>query len=109
MRTRRLGGVRAVPRVRRGSLGALAALRGEYETAEAHFAAAEAFTDALGARYSAAMDDLARAHLHLARGEADDLVRAEHYATRSVENARENGYGGIEQRASAFLAELPAA
>ena len=92
-----------------GSLGALATLRGEYETAEAHFAAAEVLTDALGARYCAATDDLARAGLHLARGDADSREQAERYATRSLENARENGYGSVEQRAATFLAGLPAA
>ena len=89
-----------------GVLGALATILGDHDTAEAHFAAAETLTDVLGARYFAAFDDLARAGLHLARGEADGRAQAEHYATRSLENARENGYAAIEQRASTFLAEL---
>ena len=89
-----------------GGLGVLARLLGRFDDAEAHFTTAEEQTTALGARFFAAQDDLARASLHGAR---DDGTRAEQYATRALERAREHGYADIERRATAFLEGLPAA
>jgi ATP/maltotriose-dependent transcriptional regulator MalT len=92
-----------------GALARLAALLGRHDDAEAHFAAAEEMTTALDAKFFAAQDDLARAELHRARGDETDRAKAEWYATRALENARENDYASVERRASAFLDELTSA
>ena len=92
-----------------GHLAALATLLGEFDRAEAHFGDAERMATARGARFVAAFDDLNRAGLHLARGDDVGLERAEHYGSRALERAREGGYGNIERRATAFLADLAAA
>jgi ATP/maltotriose-dependent transcriptional regulator MalT len=91
-----------------GQLGALATLLGELDRAEEHFVDAERMATARGARFVAAFDDLNRARLQRARGGDAGRQQAEHYATRSLERAREGGYGNVEQRATAFLADLAA-
>jgi ATP/maltotriose-dependent transcriptional regulator MalT len=82
---------------------------GRYDDAEAHFAAAEEMTTAIGAKFFAAQDDLARAGLHLARGDETGRAEAERYATRALGNARDHGYASVERRASAFIEQLPPA
>ena len=91
------------------ALARLAAVLGDVDGAEAHFAAAEAQCDALGARYWNAHADVDRALMYLARDDTGDRALAEDYATKSLDCARERGYGDLERRAAAFLDALPAA
>lgn len=90
-----------------GSLGRLDTLLGRYDDAEARFTAAEVQNTALGAKFFAAKDDLARATMHVARNGDGDRARAEQFATRALERAREHGYANIEQRATELLEALP--
>lgn len=64
---------------------------------------------ALGARFFAANDDLARAHLHRVRGGEDGPVRGAEYAGRAKERAVEGGYALVERPADDFLDALSAA
>ena len=82
---------------------------GNYDDAEAHFAASDTQSTALGARYWAAHGDLDRALMYLARADTGDRELAEDYATTTLDCAREHGYGDLERRAKAFLDALPAA
>ncbi|MFO7590303.1 MAG: hypothetical protein R6X23_05315, partial [Acidimicrobiia bacterium] len=91
------------------ALGRLAAVLGNYDDAEAHFAVAEANGDALGARYWNAHGDVDRALMYLARGDTGDRALAEDYATKTLDCARERGYGDLERRAAALLDALPTA
>jgi len=89
-----------------GILGGLAALLGDNEAAEAHFAAAEALSDAFGARWTSASDDLARAQFCHDTGQTD---RAQDYVSRCLTTARENGYADVERRARDLLGSLASA
>lgn len=79
-----------------GVLGHLAVVLDQPEAAEAHFAASELTTSALGARFFGANDDLARAHLHRRLG---NHQLASSYLDRTIEVAQNNGYKSVERRA----------
>ncbi len=87
-------------------LGRLATVLGDYNQAEQHFAAAEQLIRTFDARFAATTDQLSRARLHLARGDAGDLERAEQQALQAIDLARQSGYADIEQRATTFLGAL---
>jgi len=86
-----------------GLAGMLATVLGRYDEAEAHFAASEASLLAAGANFCATTEDLARAALHDAMGDAE---KARYYANRSIEGAKQYGHGSVERRATEFLATL---
>ena len=88
-----------------GILGGLAALLGETEAAEVHFARAEELTKAIGAHWSSANDDLARAVFCHDIGQTD---RAQDYVSRCLTTSREHGYADVERRARELLTTLAA-
>lgn len=86
-----------------GLLGSLAGLLGMAEQADAHFAAAESTAAAQGMRWSSANDDLDRA---LACHRFGEMDRAADYASRSLATSQEQGYAGVERRATTLLEKM---
>jgi AAA ATPase domain len=89
-------------------LGLLAAVRGDWDAAEAHLDAARVAADRAAARAVAAMIELDRARMLVARGEADDRARAAQAAAAAAELAEGVGSSGLAAEAEALAAELGA-
>jgi hypothetical protein len=84
-------------------LGVLAAVTGQFEEAEGHFAAAEALHQRIGARTWLARTQLEWARLLLARRRSGDGERARDLLNRALATARGLGLGNVERRAVELL------
>ena len=87
-----------------GVLGGLAIVMSRYEDAAAHLEESLDFCERYGAWFFAARTSLMFGRL-LAR--TGDVERAREHLRRAQSLAAARGYGGVEARASALLAELP--
>jgi len=87
-------------------LGLLASTMGRWSDAQAHFEAALAMNERIGARVGLANTEYDYAALLLARGESGDCERATSLLRSSLESAREIGMRALEERAAKRLNEL---
>jgi DNA-binding CsgD family transcriptional regulator len=87
-------------------LGLLAATMGRWPEAQAHFEAALAMNERIGARVPLAHTRHDYAAMLVARGEAGDRERAATLLRASLESAREIGMRALEERSAARLNEL---
>jgi len=87
-------------------LGLLAATMGRWPEAQAHFEAALAMNERIGARVPLAHTRHDYAAMLVARGEAGDRERAATLLRASLESAREIGMRALEERSAARLTEL---
>ena len=88
------------------ALGGLATVLGRYDTAEAYFAQAAAFSDGAGATFFAARTDLARGSMLAERGAPCDAEEAGVLLTRARRAAGAHGYADVERRANKALRHL---
>jgi tetratricopeptide (TPR) repeat protein len=84
-------------------LGALAALLGRTDEAEARFGEALAFAERFDAAFFAARTRVELGALLLGRGGPGDADRGRELVESALDEARARGYGGIERRARAVL------
>ena len=89
-------------------LGLLATTAGDWEEAEAYFAAAAAAQERIGAPVWLARTRLERARMLLTRAEPDDAERAHDLLRQALATARERGQAKLEGDAVALLSELDA-
>ena len=87
-------------------LGALATVLGHYEEADAYFTAAAAFSERMGAKFSAAFTDLAWGVMLAERNVAGDRERAHDLLTDARTAAATYGYAAVERRAAEALQNL---
>jgi len=87
-------------------LGLLASTMGRWPEAQAHFEAALAMNERIGARVPLAHTRHDYAAMLVARGEAGDRERAAVLLQASLESAREMGMRALEERSAARLNEL---
>jgi hypothetical protein len=90
------------------SLGNLAAVLGRWDAAAAHFDAATAVNERIGARPWVAHGEHDHARMLLARGRAGDRAAAVERLRRAESAARALGMTDLLGRVEALLAELPA-
>ncbi len=99
------GGVTAEGPVRL-VLGGLTSVLGRHDEADEHFRLSAAWCDRVEARFFGARTALLWGQMLVARGGLGDAARAGTLLMAAVTSARQNGYQGIERRATASLAEL---
>ena len=87
-------------------LGQLATFLGRYDEAPGFFAQARAIFERFDAPYYATATDFEEAIFLSQRGADGDRDRARERATAVRDVARERGFGMLERRADALLAEL---
>jgi tetratricopeptide (TPR) repeat protein len=91
------------------SLGNLATVLGRWDDAAAHFEAATAVNERIGARPWVAHGEHDHARMLLARGGASDRAAAVERLRRAAATARALGMTDLVARVDALLADLPAA
>jgi tetratricopeptide (TPR) repeat protein len=89
------------------SLGVLAATRGDWTRADAHFAAAMEFNTRLGAFTWVARTALDWAAMLVKRGEAGDAERARSLVSDAARIADERGLRNVKDLATSFIGGLP--
>jgi tetratricopeptide (TPR) repeat protein len=84
-------------------LGVLATVSGQFAEAEAHYAAAEAMHQRMGAPIWLARTRLEWARMLLTRRQPGDAERAQEFLGSALATARERGAGSVERRAVELL------
>ena len=87
-------------------LGHLAAVLGRYDTAEAHFAKAQAIHEQLQAPFHLARTHLEWGRMLLARAQPDDRDAARAHLESARDLAHRYGCALVEQRATELLRQL---
>jgi len=84
----------------------LAAVLGRHAEAESRYAECAAFCERVGAVFFAARTDLEWGRMLVGRGGTDGVAKGRVLLEQALASATANGYGTVERRAAAALAEL---